>query len=72
MPGYAGDVDLNKIPLTIADAQILLAADCLAGTAFEEDIVGNNDRGATVRLRTDSSHGELLQDCEDVLEEVEL
>jgi len=34
----------------------------LAGAAFEEDVVRNNDRGATV----------LLQDGEDVLKEVEL
>jgi hypothetical protein len=33
-----------------------------AGAAFEKDVVGSNDRGATV----------LLQDGEDVLEEVEL
>ena len=38
------------------------ASDRFAGTAFEEDVVGNNDRGAAV----------LLQDGEDVLEEVEL
>jgi hypothetical protein len=33
-----------------------------ASAAFEEDVVWNNDRGAAV----------LLQDCEDVLKEVEL
>jgi hypothetical protein len=33
-----------------------------AGAAFEEDVVGNDDRGAVV----------LLQNSEDVLEEVEL
>ncbi len=37
-------------------------AQAFAGAAFEEHVVGNNDRGATV----------LFQNCEDVLEEVEL
>ena len=39
-----------------------LASHSLAGTAFEEDVVRYNDRGAAV----------LLQDGEDVLKEVEL
>jgi hypothetical protein len=37
-------------------------AQAFAGAAFEKDAVGNNDHGAAV----------LLEDCEDVLEEVEL
>jgi hypothetical protein len=39
-----------------------LAADGFTGTAFEEDVVGDNDRGAAV----------LLQNGKDVVEEVEL
>ena len=39
-----------------------LSADGLAGAAFKENVVGNDDRGAAV----------LLQDGKDVLEEVEL
>ncbi len=37
-------------------------AQAFTGAAFEEDVIGNNDRGAAV----------LLQDGEDVLEEIEL
>jgi hypothetical protein len=53
---HQGYASLSPFVLRCASAQAFTSA------AFEKDVVGNNDRGATV----------LLEDREDVLKEVEL